>query len=65
VSEGDRAIIVAAILAVPWTTLAGLLWWNPSRPQGSSPWTRYTVYAIAASLTCIAVFGATAEGVFV
>lgn len=50
--------MVAAILAVPWTLLGGLLWWFPHRMQGSSPCTRYAVYAMPVVLTIAAVYGA-------
>ena len=56
-SAADRIMVVSAILAVPWTVLAGLLWWNPARMQGSPPPLRYAVYFTASLLTTLAITG--------
>lgn len=54
-SPGDRIGLVAVILAVPWTILAGALFWNPHRLEGSSPYARLAVYTIPILLTGIAI----------
>ena len=56
----DLVVLVVAILDVPWTVLAGLLWWKPSRATGSDPQLRYAVYAAPVVLTLTALFGAAA-----
>jgi len=54
----DKVMLVSAILAVPWTVLAGHLWWEPARKWGgTSPWLRYAVYYAAAQLTVLAIYG--------
>jgi hypothetical protein len=53
---GDRATIVAATLAVPWTLIAFRLWVAPT-PTGTAPALRRATYLLAFGLTAAAIYG--------